>query len=305
MDILTYPSYLAGDEYALRKVTFTAMKNDACDSEAEQMLQKALGTVTQTIEDVWDATAGSAETISAPEGFTSMGQIVLPIPAQLNDESSHSWNAEAGIVSEAIKSGISAAGGMLPGGKVGKLISAMKGGVNAAGGFDKILATGAMLSGRRKPLIDPGYFQNYTGSQPRTFSMSWNLIPQNSSDSKTIHDIIITFKKWAAPSRAISGVVMLAPYFFNIQLSNPMISSMIKMDNCVCTRVECSYSSQIFPDGMPKQITLSLGFNESRLTYADNYGSAVGSSPMTSTGSVASSIPKVNDNPLISALNKF
>ena len=299
MDILTYPSYLAGDEYALRKVTFTAMKNDTCDSEAEKMLQKAMNTVTQAAEDVWDTLAGSSETISAPEGFTSMGQIVLPIPAQMNDESSHSWNAETSIISEAIKAAGSA---MMPGGKVGKLITAMKGGSNVS--FDKILATGAMLSGRRKPLIDPGYFQNYTGSQPRTFSMSWNLIPQNADDSKTIHDIIITFKKWAAPSRAISGVVMLAPYFFNIQLSNPMISSMIKMDNCVCTRVECSYSSQIFPDGMPKQITLSLGFNESRLTYADNYGNAVGSSPMTSTGSVASSIPKVNDNPLISPLNK-
>lgn len=301
MDILTYPSFLAGDEYALRKVTFTAMKNDTCDSEAEQMLQKALNTATQAIEDVWDATAGSSEQISAPEGFTSMGQIVLPIPTQLNDESSHSWNTETSIISEAIKSGASAAGAMLPGGKVGRLITSMKSGM---GGFDKILATGAMLSGRRKPLIDPGYFQNYTGSQPRSFTMSWNLIPQNSNDSKTIHDIIITFKKWAAPSRAISGVVMLAPYFFNIQLSNPMISSMIKMDNCVCTRVECSYSSQIFPDGMPKQITLSLGFNESRLTYADNYGSAVGSSPMTSTGSVPSSIPKVSDNPLISPLNR-
>ena len=301
MDILTYPSFLAGDEYALRKVTFTAMKNDTCDSEAEQMLQKALNTATQAIEDVWDVTAGSSEQISAPEGFTSMGQIVLPIPTQLNDESSHSWNTETSIISEAIKSGASAAGAMLPGGKVGRLITSMKSGM---GGFDKILATGAMLSGRRKPLIDPGYFQNYTGSQPRSFTMSWNLIPQNSNDSKTIHDIIITFKKWAAPSRAISGVVMLAPYFFNIQLSNPMISSMIKMDNCVCTRVECSYSSQIFPDGMPKQITLSLGFNESRLTYADNYGSAVGSSPMTSTGSVPSSIPKVSDNPLISPLNR-
>lgn len=302
MDILTYPSYLASDEYALRKVTFTAMKNDACDGEAEQMLQKALDTATQAVEDVWGAVSG--EQISAPEGFTSMGQIVLPIPLQLNDESSHSWNTETGIVSEVLKSAAGAIGHFTPGGRVGSLISGLKSGASAAGGFDKILATGAMLSGRRKPLIDPGYFQNYTGSQPRVFNMSWNLIPQNSQDSQMIHDIILTFKKWSAPSRAISGVVMLAPYFFNIQLSNPTISSMIKMDNCVCTRVECSYSSQIFPDGMPKQITLSLGFNESRLTYADNYGSAVGSSPMTSNRQAATGIPKVNNNPLITPLNR-
>ena len=98
---------------------------------------------------------------------------------------------------------------------------------------------------------------------------------------------------------------MLSPYFFSIQMSNPMISSMLNMNNCVCTRVECAYSSQIFPDGMPKQISLSLGFNESRLTYADNYHSAIGSAPMTSTNSVKSSVPKVSNNPLISALNKY
>lgn len=306
MDILTYPSYLAGDDYALRKITFTAMKNDACDSEAEQMLQKALNTATAAIEAGWSDIAGTSDALAAPEGFTSMGQIVLPIPAQINDESSHQWNAETGIVHDAIHSGASALGSMIsPGGRIGSLISAMKSGVSGAGGLDKILATGAMLSGRRKPLLDPGYFQNYTGSQPRSFNMQWNLIPQNSAESQVIHDIIMTFKRWAAPSRALAGVVMLSPYFFSIQMSNPMISGMLNMNNCVCTRVECAYSSQIFPDGMPKQISLSLGFNESRLTYADNYHSAIGGAPMTSTNSVKPSAPKVTNNPLISALNKY
>lgn len=298
MEILTYPNYLANDEYALRKVVFTAMKNDACETEAGQMLQKALTTVADAVENTWDSIVNN-DVPMAPEGFTSVGQIVLPIPAQINDESSHKWNAETGIVSELIKTAASAATAILPGG-VAKIASTMAPAVNAAGGFDKILATSAMLTSRRKPLIDPGYFQNYSGTDPRTFTMQWNLIPQNAEDSRTIHNIIMTFKKWSSPSKAIAGVVMLSPFFFNIQLSNPMISSMLKMDNCVCTRVECSYSSQIFPDGMPKQISLSLSFNEASLTYADNYGSVVGTSQSGGTNST----PKVNNNPNISVVNR-
>ena len=298
MEILTYPNYLANDEYALRKVVFTAMKNDACETEAGQMLQKALTTVADAVENTWDSIVNN-DVPMAPEGFTSVGQIVLPIPAQINDESSHKWNAETSIVSELIKTAASAATAILPGG-VAKIASTMAPAVNAAGGFDKILATSAMLTSRRKPLIDPGYFQNYSGTDPRTFTMQWNLIPQNAEDSRTIHNIIMTFKKWSSPSKAIAGVVMLSPFFFNIQLSNPMISSMLKMDNCVCTRVECSYSSQIFPDGMPKQISLSLSFNEASLTYADNYGSVVGTSQSGGTNST----PKVNNNPNISVVNR-
>lgn len=298
MEILTYPNYLANDEYALRKVVFTAMKNDACETEAGQMLQKALTTAADAVENTWDSIVNN-DVPMAPEGFTSVGQIVLPIPAQINDESSHKWNAETSIVSELIKTAASAATAILPGG-VAKIASTMAPAVNAAGGFDKILATSAMLTSRRKPLIDPGYFQNYSGTDPRTFTMQWNLIPQNAEDSRTIHNIIMTFKKWSSPSKAIAGVVMLSPFFFNIQLSNPMISSMLKMDNCVCTRVECSYSSQIFPDGMPKQISLSLSFNEASLTYADNYGSVVG----TSQSGSSNSTPKVNNNPNISVVNR-
>lgn len=298
MEILTYPNYLANDEYALRKVVFTAMKNDACETEAGQMLQKALTTAADAVENTWDSIVNN-DVPMAPEGFTSVGQIVLPIPAQINDESSHKWNAETSIVSELIKTAASAATAILPGG-VAKIASTMAPAVNAAGGFDKILATSAMLTSRRKPLIDPGYFQNYSGTDPRTFTMQWNLIPQNAEDSRTIHNIIMTFKKWSSPSKAIAGVVMLSPFFFNIQLSNPMISNMLKMDNCVCTRVECSYSSQIFPDGMPKQISLSLSFNEASLTYADNYGSVVG----TSQSGSSNSTPKVNNNPNISVVNR-
>lgn len=320
MEILTYPSYLANDEYALRKVTFTAMKNDACDTEVGQMLQKALSTAQDAAASTWNSlTNGNAP--AAPEGFTSMGQIVLPIPAQLNDESSHSWNAETGLIATALQPALGAAGSLLRSkmdskfgdsarynnymDKAGRIGSTVSNAVSAMGGLDKVLATGAMLAGRRKPLIDPGYFQNYSGTQPRTFMMQWVLIPQNSDEARTIHQIITTFKRWSSPSRAIAGVVMLAPYFFNIQLSNPLITSMIKMDNCVCNRVECSYSSQIFPDGMPKQINLSLGFSEARLTYADNYGSAVGSSAgQPSSAAPRLDVPKVEDSPRITPVNR-
>ena len=302
MNILTYPSYLANDEYALRKVTFTAMKNDACDSEVGAMLQKALTTAADGIENVWDKVTNN-DAPMAPDGFTSMGQIVLPIPAQINDESTHKWNAEEGVVPTLLRTAGGLAMSALPG-PFGRAISAVNGAVNkTAGSWDKAIATAAMLTSRRKPLIDPGYFQNYNGTDPRSFMMQWNLIPQNAEESRVIHDIIMTFKRWSSPSKAIAGVVMLSPYFFNIQLSNPMITSMMKMDICVCTRVECSYSSQVFPDGMPKQISLSLAFNEASLTYADNYGSSVGSSQKMQGTAPSNSTPKVSDSPRLNVQN--
>ena len=35
----------------------------------------------------------------------------------------------------------------------------------------------------RKPLIDPGYFQNYSGSEPRTFAMTFDFVPRMCSKS--------------------------------------------------------------------------------------------------------------------------
>ena len=50
--------------------------------------------------------------------------------------------------------------------------------------------------------------------------------------------------------------------------------NMYRFDSMVCTKVSVKYGEdgmQLFYDGFPKKVTLSLGFDEASLTYADNY----------------------------------
>ena len=130
--------------------------------------------------------------------------------------------------------------------------------------------------GVRKAVIDPGYFQNYTGSTPRTFTMAYTLVPQSQKEAQTIKDIILWFKQYSSPTFVENTPLMGAPFVFNISFAgNQYITDMFKMDKCVLTGISVDYASDgsfmLFKDGFPKQIGLALNFAEVELKYAQEY----------------------------------
>jgi hypothetical protein len=150
-------------------------------------------------------------------------------------------------------------------------------GITAGAGMEVQQALGAMSdsAGLRKPLADPGYFQNYTGSQPRTFNMTFDLVPANPDEARTIIEIILKLKEHASPKLMPGGVSMLAPNYFDIELSNKYISGMANIKGVVLQNIVVNYgadgSMQQYPDGTPKYIQLGLTFIERRMMHAGQY----------------------------------
>jgi hypothetical protein len=168
--------------------------------------------------------------------------IALPLPNELSDSQSHKWETTEGFV-----------------GKQGKnLID--KGGINS------IIGELSSTLGTRKPMIDPGFFQDYNGTEPRSFTFSWDLIPDNLIDAESIHNIIYHLKKFTLPTTTINGISLLSPYIFDIEIGNAKINQMLNINNVVCTSMTVNYAAegalQFFSDGTPKFIKLDMTFIE-------------------------------------------
>lgn len=183
--------------------------------------------------------------------------IALPLPNELSDEQSHQWDAETGLATGLKESFLS---------KIG-----FDGFVKGA---SKVVAVGASSSGYRKPMVDPGYFQDYKGTQPRNFNFSWDLVPNNREEANQIFTIIKKFKKYTLPTSSATGISMVSPYMFEIIVGNEHVNEMMNMANVVCTSMNVNYSAdnslQFFSGGVPKYITLSLSFAE-RITVTSEF----------------------------------
>ena len=59
---------------------------------------------------------------------------------------------------------------------------------------NRLTAAAAHNFGFRKPMVDPGLFQNYSGSVPRGLSLSFDFIPNNGLEAKNIMNIILNLE---------------------------------------------------------------------------------------------------------------
>ena len=180
----------------------------------------------------------------------------LPLPNELTDTQQHNWSQDQSLISEF-------ANGLLDA-KMGKVLSA-----------NKLLASAAHSFGFRKPMVDPGLFQNYSGSVPRGLSLSFDFIPNNGLEAKNIMNIILNLKKFALPRSVIDGVALLAPFTFEIEIGNDWMKKLINLNDVVVTGVTVNYGvdggMQMFSNGMPKHITLQLEISERSLLTSEFY----------------------------------
>lgn len=293
---LVFPSFLSTPAYENKKVTFKALKPNEWDTSESNVLFNG---VKDTIDfvmpglgkktlDAFNDMKDSA--IGIPDGFNLDSSVTLPYPISLSDNQNHNWENTEGIMSQLTNNILNASGESLnnwidkgdDGGKGGK------GGIRGKmailkkvlGDSKKMYSAIANKAGVRKAVIDPGYFQNYNGSTPRSFTMAYTLVPQSQKEAQTIKDIILWFKQYSSPTFVPNSPLMGAPFIFNISFAgNQYISDMFKMDKCVLTGISVDYASDgafmLYKDGFPKQIGLALNFAEVELKYAQDYAGLV------------------------------
>ncbi len=274
---LVFPSFLSNPAYENKKVTFKALKPTEFSVSDPKIVsikksidyvlpgagEKALDFINEKID----------ETVGIPDGFNLDSSVTLPYPISLSDNQNHNWENTEGIVSQVTSNVLGASGESL-GANVGGVVKKIL-------GDSKKMYAGLMNSlGVRKAIVDPGYFQNYNGSTPRSFTLAYTLVPQSQKEAQTIKDIILWFKQYSSPTFVPNTPLMGAPFIFNISFAgNQYITDMFKMDKCVLTGISVDYASDgsfmLFKDGFPKQIGLALNFAEVELKYAQDYAGLV------------------------------
>lgn len=280
---LVFPSFLSNPAYENKKVTFKVIKPSIGSTDEIARLQSAISFVfrSDAVSNAISSTAGqiSGDAFGIPAGFNLESSVTLPYPISLSDNQNHNWENAEGLLAQTTHGVMGAIGSKISQwssgskGIMSKALSLLSSGSESP---DKLYGAIANKMGVRKAVIDPGYFQNYTGSTPRTFTMAYTLVPQSQKEAQTIKDIILWFKQYSSPTFVENTPLMGAPFVFNISFAgNQYITDMFKMDKCVLTGISVDYASDgsfmLFKDGFPKQIGLALNFAEVELKYAQEY----------------------------------
>lgn len=270
-----YPNNIMTDEMVNKTVIFMAMKG------------KSLG----------DEKLANLTNFKKGEGKPSLdeviGMAVLPLTSAISDDQSHTWTE--GSYLSAITgasnnmAGWSKGGDAVKGlkGKIGGFFGGVSSVINFMGESSEKLGVLSDAFGVRKPMLNPGQFQNYSGSGLRSFSFDFTFIPESESERDQVINIIKFFKrcsspsvpKWSCATEAdsfSSRIVMLAPMTWEVFVCNKTVNDLLSFHKCVCTKVSVKYGDSekvaMFKDGMVKQITLGLSFSECELQTSRSYG---------------------------------
>lgn len=276
-----YPNNIMTDEMSNKTVIFMAMKG------------KSLG----------DEKLSNLENFKKGESKPSLdeviGMAVLPLTAAISDDQAHKWSessylsaitgASSGMEAWS-KAGMDKKGGdFVPGakGKAGRFFGQFSKAINFLGESSQKIGALADALGVRKPMLNPGQFQNYSGSDLRSFSFDFTFIPESESERDQVINIIKFFKRCSSPSvpkwtenteedSISSRMVMLAPMTWEVFVCNKTVNDLLSFHKCVCTKVSVKYGDSekvaMFKDGMVKQITLGLSFSECELQTSRSYG---------------------------------
>lgn len=280
--------------------------------------------------------------------------IALPMPEQFGDDLTHTWEKKDTL--ESLDAGAASATDAMIGvaalssifksiqGIAAPLIGTLSlskvvtGFLNA--GKSPSVGLMSMFSGARKTLVNPDYWQNYTGSDPRTFEFKYVFQPRSREEATEVLNILRVFKMLSSPrlenvpnsgslkdsiigifkntikpnesegsstlsdnqaaeiqkglgtelsnflegktnqslqslSNAQSFVgAIKQPHYWKIVLGNNHLNNLTKMTELVCNKVGISFGSskmEVFSDGIPKIMELSLSFAEIKLKYENDF----------------------------------
>lgn len=274
-----YPNNIMTDEMVNKTVIFMAMKG------------KSIGEA--KLSELKNFKKGE----SKPSLDSVIGMAVLPLTAAISDDQAHTWTESSYLsaitgASNGLKdmgSGGDKKGGFVPGfkGKLGRFFGGLSSTLSYIDSASLQLGALSDAFGVRKPMLNPGQFQNYSGSGLRSFSFDFTFIPESEKERDQVINIIKFFKRCSSPSTPkwsidtendsiTSRMVMLAPMTWEVFVCNKTVNDLLSFHKCVCTKVGVKYGDSekvaMFKDGMVKQITLSLSFSECDLQTSRSYG---------------------------------
>ncbi len=217
----------------------------------------------------------------------SIGRVVLPIPAGINDSNQVSWQsgemnagqmALAGIAIDGITKGLTEAGKT-----AADAIRKATGTEDTKDAIAQTIAgaaTGdqkALMQRASGQVINPNMELLFNGPQLRDFSFAFNFTARSAGEGATILRILRFFKQGMSPIRSQSNLFLKSPHTFKLEYKNGSSShkALNKFKECALKSCGLQYTPDgnysTFDDGVMTKYQMTLGFTELEPVFNDDY----------------------------------
>jgi len=192
----------------------------------------------------------------------------LPIPNNLQEGISNDYEEQAGWLHD------------IP--KVGESLQT---GINTL--IEKPTAMWSKKTGARSLKYWENKIQMYNSSGFREISLSWDLVPNNASESQLLHDMVKKIKIYGSPESAAGKLILKSPCFFGLEFFNKTLEKALQFNEVVLVSAEIEYvpggNMEMYKDDMPKHLRLTINFRDREPKLREDWES--GSSKMSSDSS--------------------
>lgn len=207
--------------------------------------------------------------------------IFLPMPENISSPNTTSWNtAELSLLRESIDSGF----GLIEATDAAFFFATHKVLERTVGNFltkgSNVTAEEA-LSYAQRAIVNPYMSVIFRGIDLRSFSLGYSFIAFSKEESRTIRDIVKTFRKFSVSpgsAGAANQFMLKYPGEFEIEFIHNETGRtnmfLPKYKRAVCTSVNAEWSTgqeiAQYADGAPVVVTLSLVFQETEVVLRDD-----------------------------------
>jgi hypothetical protein len=137
--------------------------------------------------------------------------------------------------------------------------------------LEKAIELNIELAKRNNVAIDPNVINVYKETEPRVFSFSINLVPENNDRFKEILSAIFAFKKYMTGEMTKDSLLLQQKNIFTIEFYDTKLEEYIQLNNFIelnLLKIDIKIGSDgnmmLFENGVPKMINLTLIFQERR-----------------------------------------
>jgi len=230
-------------------------------------------------------------TLSAGERTSdrkSIGRVVLPIPAGINDQNQVNWQsgsmnagqmAVASLALTGITEGLTSMGEKTAdilgniGGNEGDVKKALASTIaGAATGDSK-----ALMQRATGQVMNPNMELLFNGPELRQFSFAFNFTARSASEGRTILRILRFFKQGMSPIKSTSNLFLKSPHTFKLEYKNGNREhkALNRFKECALTSCQLQYTPDgnysTFEDGIMTKYQMTLAFGELEPVFNSDY----------------------------------
>ena len=219
-----------------------------------------------------------------------LGNIILPIPAQLADTNSIAWGeSRMNELENQLYTGsmgaISGDGGIDSVKKAFKdTLGVLGANPNMVSSFFAQKAVNSLIGGNitldqlmarsQGEILNPNLELLFSGPTLRNFTFNFKLTPRYEKEAQIIRTIIKSFKRNMAP-KGSGGTVLRTPNIFQIEYMGRAKDYLNRMKLCALKNVAVNYTGDgtfaTYKDGAPISSMLTLSFTELTPIYNEDY----------------------------------